>query len=135
MVEQNIKQKQEKSVVGLIEKIQIIGSKNTLTRTALFDTGATTTSVNLRTAAKAGIGPIVGTVKIKNASMGSGFSRRPIAEATLIVKGRTIKTNVNVVDREEQSYQILIGRDIIHNNFYVDVSKTHKSKKVKDLKD
>jgi hypothetical protein len=32
-------------------------------------------------------------------------------------------------------YQILVGRDIIHSNFIIDVSRTHKSNKVMDSRD
>lgn len=123
-----------KKIVGLVEKVTIIGKKGRITKKALLDTGATSTSIDLKLAAKAGVGPIVGVKKIKNATSGqNGVFRRPIAEAKIKMKGTIVKTGVNIVDRTGLSYPILIGRDVIHKNFVVDVSKTHTSNKVHDL--
>jgi hypothetical protein len=124
-----------KRIIGLVEIIKVKGKKGIVKKRALFDTGATRTSIDVRTAAKAGVGPIVSSVRIKSANSSRGYTRRAIAEAIIIVKGKKIKTGVNIEDREGLPYSVLIGRDIIHNNFIIDVSKTHKSNKVKDNKD
>jgi hypothetical protein len=123
-----------KKIVGLVELVELIGKKGRIKKKALLDTGATKTSVDIRLAAKTGIGPIISSMKIKNASSVTGYTRRPIAEARLRINGITIKTGVNVVDRSDLPYPILIGRDIIHKNFIVDISRTHTSHHVKDLK-
>lgn len=125
----------KKRVIGLVELVKIRGKKGIVTKKALFDTGATRTSLDVKIAAKSGVGPIVSSVKVKSASSSRGYTRRAIAEATIIVKGRSIKTGVNIEDREGLPYPIIIGRDIIHNNFIIDVSRTHKSNKVRDSKD
>ncbi len=122
-----------KKIVGLVEMVELIGKKGRIKRRALLDTGATKTSVDITLAAKTGIGPIISSIKIKNASSVTGYLRRPIAEAKIRIKGITIKTGVNVVDRSDLPYPILIGRDIIHKNFIVDISKTHSSYHVRDL--
>jgi hypothetical protein len=124
-----------KKVIGLVEIVEVKGKKGSVKKRALFDTGATRTSIDVRTAAKAGVGPIVSSVRIKSANSPRGYLRRAIAEATIIVKGRKIKTGVNVEDRGGLPYSVLIGRDIIHNNFLIDVSKTHTTNKVNDNKD
>jgi len=124
-----------KRIIGLVEIIKVKGKKGIVKKRALFDTGATRTSIDVRTAAKAGVGPIISSVRIKSANSQRGYTRRAIAEAIIIVKGKKIKTGVNIEDREGLPYSVLIGRDIIHNNFIIDVSKTHKSNKVKDNKD
>jgi hypothetical protein len=129
----NKKTKKKKKVVGLVEVVELIGKKGRIKKKALLDTGATKTSVDIMLAAKTGIGPIIASMKIKNASSVNGYLRRPVAEAKLRMKGITIKTGVNVVDRSDLPYPILIGRDIIHKNFIVDISKTHTSHRVKDL--
>jgi hypothetical protein len=124
----------KKKIVGLVEPVTIIGKKGRVTKKALLDTGATRTSIDIKLAAKAGVGPIISSVKIKNATAGqNGSFRRPIAEAKIKLKGVVVKTGVNIVDRTGLPYPILIGRDVIHKNFVVDVSKTHKSHKVKDI--
>ena len=125
----------QKKIIGLVEIIQVRGKKGTVKKRALFDTGATRTCIDVRTAAKAGVGPIVSSVRVKSASSPRGYTRRAIAEAIIIVKGKKIKTGVNIEDREGLPYSVLIGRDIIHNNFLIDVSKTHNSFKVGDNKD
>ncbi len=124
-----------KRIIGLVDLVRIKGKKGIVLKKALFDTGATRTCIDVRTAAKAGIGPIISSVKIKSASSPRGYTRRAIAEAIIIVKGKKIKTGVNIEDREGLPYSVLIGRDIIHNNFLIDVSKTHTSNKVGDSKD
>ena len=124
-----------KRVIGLVEKVKISGKNGTVVKRAIFDTGATRTCVDIKTAAKAGLGPIISSVKVKSASSLRGYTRRAIAEATIIVRGKKIKTGVNLEDREGLPYQVLIGRDIIHNNFVIDVSKTHNTFKVRDSKD
>ncbi len=125
----------KKRVIGLVEIIELVGFKGSVRKRALFDTGATRSSVDVRTAARAGIGPIVSSVRIKSASAPKGYMRRAIAEATIIVKGKAVKTRVNLEDREGLPYSVLIGRDVIHNNFMIDVSKSNNSIKSQDTKD
>lgn len=125
----------EKKLIGLVEIAEIIGSKGSIKKRALFDTGATRSCVDVKVAAKAGIGPIVSSVRIKSASAPKGYTRRAIAEAIIIIKGKEVKARVNIEDREGLPYSILIGRDIIHENFLIDVSRSNKSIKSSDLRD
>lgn len=124
-----------KRIIGLVELVTVRGKKGSVTKRALFDTGATRTCIDVRTAAKAGVGPIISSVRVKSASSPRGYTRRAIAQAIIIVKGKKIKTGVNIEDREGLPYSVLVGRDIIHSNFLIDVSKTHTSYKVGDNKD
>jgi hypothetical protein len=138
MLTRRSKRNKDKSTVGLVEVVEIIGEKGSVRKKALLDTGATRSSVDVKIAAKAGIGPIIASVKVKNASSNvsatTGYTRRAVAEARIKLRGKIIQTGVNIVDRQGLPYAILIGRDVIHNNFLIDVSKTHKSNKVGDLK-
>ena len=129
------KKRKKKLIIGLVEKVKIKGKKGTVEKRALFDTGATRTSVDIAVAAKAGIGPIFKTVRVKSASHPKGYKRRPVAKATIIVKKRKIRIGVSLEDRHGLPFPILIGRDIIHNNFIIDVEKTHSSPKAQDEKD
>ncbi len=125
-----------KKLVGLVELVTIIGKHRRVTKKALLDTGATRTSIDIKLAAKAGVGPIISSVIIKNATSGGvGSFRRPIAQAKIKMRGVVVKTGVNIVDRTGLPYPILIGRDVIHKNFIVDISRTHTSHKVKDIKE
>lgn len=123
---------QEKTVIGLIEKVKIFGSKDTATKKAVFDTGATTTSIDLKLAAKVGIGPIVGVKRVRSANNPHG-RLRPVAEAVLEVKGKTLHIKANIEDRSAMKYKVLVGRDVIHSNFIIDPEKTHSSHKLEDL--
>jgi hypothetical protein len=122
-----------KKVIGLVELVSV-GGKRLVKTKALFDTGATRTSVDVRIAARAKIGPIVSSIKVKNAGAPYGYFRRAVAKATIIVRGVKIRTGVSIEDREDMPYPVLIGRDILHNNFLIDVSKSHSTNKVRDVK-
>ena len=76
-----------KKVVGLTEKVEVIGKKRAKTE-AKFDTGAKSTSIDFNIAAKAGLGPIIGITRIKQASMKRGQYRvRPIVKAIIKING------------------------------------------------
>jgi hypothetical protein len=127
--------KNKKIIIGLIDKVSIKGKKGEVTRKALFDTGATRTSVDMGLAAKVGLGPIVKAIKVKAASNPSGEKKRIVAIAYIKIKNKTVRTEVSVEDRSNLPYPILIGRDLIHNNFIIDVEKTHSSNKAGDVKE
>ncbi len=122
----------KKKVLGLIEMVIITGSKRSLRKKALLDTGATRSSVDVRVAATAGIGPIVGSVKVRSKTAPEGFVRRAVAEAELEIHGVKIPAKVSIEDRKNMPYKVLIGRDVIHSNFLIDLEKTHKSHKLLD---
>lgn len=122
----------KKKVLGLIEMVTITGSKRSLRKKALLDTGATRSSVDVRVAAITGIGPIVGSVKVKSKTAKEGFVRRVIAEAEFEIHGVKIPVQVSIEDRKNMPYKVLIGRDVIHSNFMIDLEKTHKSHKLAD---
>jgi hypothetical protein len=129
-----VKKRKKKLIVGLVDRVEIKGKRGAVKKKALFDTGATRTSIDMGVAAKAGVGPIIKTVQVKAASNPRGAKRRIVAEATLIIKGRKIKTGVSIEDRRALPYPVLIGRDIIHSNFVIDVARTHKGPKTADIK-
>ncbi len=123
-----------KHLIGLVEPVVLIGSKGRVKAKALFDTGATRSSVDMGLAAKAGLGPIVDTVQVKSKTMLTGSVRRPVVLAKVKIKKKKYKALMTVADRSNMSFPILIGRDVIHSNFVLDVEKTHKSYEVKDVK-
>jgi len=125
----------KKKLIGLVEFVIVKGKKGSVKKRALFDTGSTRTSVDVRTAAKAGLGPIISSVKVRSSHSPRGYARRAVAEATIIVKGKKIKTGVSIDDRGGLPYSVLIGRDIIHNNFLIDISRTHTGCRTRDIKD
>lgn len=111
----------EKRVIGLIEKIKIIGEKIIETY-AIFDTGAKRSSVDLSLAAKARLGPIISTMKVTNPSFKQKV-RRPIVMVKFEIAGKIFKTKANIQDRSHMNVPVLIGRNVISGNFIIDPKK------------
>lgn len=111
----------KKVVVGLVEKVEIIG-KTAVSSYALLDTGARRTSVDIRLASEAGLGPVMRVVRIKNPSVKTKVSR-PVVKARIIINGRVFDTEVNLQDRSHMNFPMIIGRNILSGNFIVDSEK------------
>ena len=126
--------KKKKITVGLIEPVTIVGKKS-IGAMAKFDTGAARSSIDEKLAKMAGLGPIVRWVRVRSSSLGKNYQRRPIVKAKLIIKDKKIDAEVNIADRSHFRNKVLIGRDIIHGNFIIDIEKTHKSHKEEDVKE
>jgi hypothetical protein len=122
----------EKNVLGLVEIVTIIGLKGSVEAKALIDSGASRSSVDMRVAAKAGLGPIVSTSRVKCRSDGKGWNRRAIVKGDLVLHGVKKTVRFALTDRSEMAYPVLVGRDIIHPDFVIDVGKSHASRKICD---
>jgi len=118
-----------KKVVGLVEKIKIIGKKN-LTLLAKFDTGAKCNSIDKKIAEKIGL-KTISTSKVKNVL---GMERRRVVDVIFEIKGKRFVTKANIADRSKLEYPVLIGRNLIYGNFIVDVEKSNFSPNEKDLR-
>jgi hypothetical protein len=110
-----------KHIIGIVESVEIVGKKTVKTR-ALFDTGAQRTSVDVRLAAKAQLGPIVKTTRVKNPG-NMKVVRRPVVEAVVRIKGEGFETGVNIQDRSHMTFPVIVGRDVISGNFVIDPNK------------
>lgn len=113
-----------REIIGLVEDIEIMGRKRIKTR-ALFDTGAHRTSIDVRLAARAELGPITKTTLVKNPGS-SREVRRPIVETTIKIRGKSFRTDANVQDRSHMAFPVIIGRNIISGNFAIDPKKNLK---------
>lgn len=135
---------QPTQTVGWIEKARIPGVDKEVK--AKLDTGATTASINaeilekpdkntesggmIKFRFKDGEGnstvyerPVVRWVGIK--SRVGGDIRRPVVRMKLCVAGRWIEEEVNLADREDFNYPILIGRNMLkQGKLAVDSSRT-----------
>ncbi len=118
-----------REIIGLVEDIEIMGRKKLKTR-ALFDTGAHRTSIDVRLAARAELGPIVKTTLVRNPGS-SREVRRPIVEATIRIRGRSFRTDANVQDRSHMAFPVIIGRNIISGNFAIDPKNLKLYEKVR----
>ena len=106
----------EKTVVGLVEEIQINGKKVT----ARIDTGAEYSSIDKDFASQLKLGPVIRTILIKSAS---GKERRPVVEAEVKIKGKILHSKFSIADRKHMKYKALIGQNILKKGFLVDPSK------------
>ena len=129
------KTKKKKEIVGLVDEVVVRGEKGEVKVKALYDTGATRTSVDEEIVEKVGLKDTGKTVLIKSKTSPKGYVKRKLYEAEIEIRGKKFKVVVNATRRSDMAYPVLIGRDIIHNNFIIDVSLTHKSNKVKDLRE
>jgi hypothetical protein len=135
---------QQTQTVGWVEKARIPGVDKEVK--AKLDTGATTTSINAEILGKPdknsesggmikfqftnGEGikevferPIVRWVQIK--SRAGADIRRPVVRMKLCIANRWIEEEVNLADREDFNYPVLIGRNMLkQGNLAVDSSKT-----------
>ncbi len=122
-----------KKIIGLIEPIKIMG-KNVVKTTALFDTGAKLTSIDNKIAAEAQVGPVLRTQKVK-APITKEAEQRPVVKVRIEINGREYEAEANLNDRSHMKYPVIIGRNIIHENFIIDVSKhPQNGKRVKESK-
>jgi hypothetical protein len=120
----------KKIVVGLVEPVKVKGKKKEIEVQAKFDTGAERTSVDKNIVSKVGADRVGKTTTVNV----HGKSVRPLVDLTLKIKGRKVKVKANVSDRSSRKYKVLIGRDVLFSNFIVDISKSHKSHRLSDLR-
>ena len=120
----------KKIAVGLVEPVEIIASDKKIKTIAKFDTGAERTSIDKNIVSELNL-DTVGETTTFNVH---GRSVRPLVDVKLKIKGKIFNVKANVSDRSSIKYKILIGRDVIFSNFIVDISKSHRSHKLGDLK-
>ncbi|MCD4739621.1 RimK/LysX family protein [archaeon] len=113
--------------VGLVEKVAVCG-KQKVDALAKFDTGAARTSVDKTLAEKVGLGPVLRTRKIKSAL--SKGQEREVVKAQIQVAGKSFDTEVNLSDRSHSKCKVLIGRDLMFENFVINISKEGKPPEV-----
>lgn len=135
---------QQTQTIGWVEKAKILGVEKEVD--VKLDTGATTTSINAEILEEPeedsesggmikfrftnGEGtkevferPIVRWVRIK--SRYGRDLRRPVVEMKFCIAGRWIEEEVNLAERDDFNYPVLIGRNMLEKGkFAVDSSQT-----------
>ena len=114
-------QTREKKVLGLIEKIKIIGEESRIV-TARIDTGARWSSIDLGLASQLKLGPIHKIKHIVSASS-NGKTMRPLIKAKIKLKGRVMRSSFSLVDRSHMRYKVLIGVNVLKRGFIIDPQK------------
>lgn len=116
--------------MGLVETVKVMAKDKEIKVMGKFDTGAERTSIDRQIVSELGINTVGRTTTVNV----HGKSVRPLVDIKLKIRGKELNVRANVSDRSSINYKILIGRDVIFPNFIVDISKTHRSHKLGDLK-
>ena len=111
----------ERSVVGLYEKIMIKGNNGNQKRLiARIDTGATKSSIDQNLVAELDLGPVIRKRMTKQAT---GITWRDVIKVRVELAGRNFYFQFTVADRSEMKYPVLIGQNILKKNFIIDPLK------------
>jgi hypothetical protein len=134
-----------KDIIGSIDKLDF-PSFNIENLESRIDTGATNSSLHCTNIEKINdyyvrfnlLGkesytrPIS---KVKEVKSSNGISqKRFFIKTEIIILGKTYISELSLNDRSSMSYPFLLGRDVLHENFIVDVSKKDLSFKLKETK-
>jgi hypothetical protein len=113
---------EKRAILGLIEKIVVVGQNNSEEKViARIDSGATASSIDFKLSAKLGLGPITRTKIVKSAS---GVKRRPIIIVKVKIGKKTIEEEFTLADRAHMTYPVLIGQNILQKgDFLIDPNK------------
>lgn len=138
---------QENITVGYVERIKIVETDTSIK--AKLDTGATTSSIHADIIEKDSNTilfkliyekdgkakeetfkkDIKRTVRIKKKGGKQKYTRRPVVEMTFCIAGRVVTGEVNLADRGNFNYDILVGRNMLKaGNLIVDASQSFASK-------
>ncbi len=108
------------TIIGLVEPVTIKGKTTKEKHLARIDTGAAKSSIDSRLVYKLKLGPVLSVNKVSNAH---GTTLRPVIEAEIKLKRRKIKSLFTVADRSNMKYAVLIGRNVLKQEFLIDPSK------------
>ena len=100
----------KKKIIGITERVKIIGKRTSKTVVARIDTGATRSSIDAKLAARLLLGPVIKTTLVKSAH---GNRIRPIIRIPIRIAGKEMKEEFTIADREHMRYKALIGRNVL----------------------
>jgi hypothetical protein len=127
---------EEKMTVGQVEEVILLPWGVKLL--ARIDTGATTSSLDARdlkikeNIAEFKLAPKYGDLQFrlpvvdwKHIRSSEARERRPVVEMELCLGAKRILAKVNLNDRSTVKYPLIIGRNILKENFIVDCKQSH----------
>lgn len=109
----------EKTIIGFYEDVVIHGKKIR----AKIDSGAGVSSIDYDLAKKLKVGPIIGQAAVTNTL---GKTYRPVVMLEVEIAGRVIEAKFNIAVRDGLRYPVLIGKNILRQNFIIDSKKKLK---------
>lgn len=108
------------TIIGITEKVILIGTKGKKEVMAKIDTGASKSSIDEKLAEELGMTDNVGAVLVKTAH---GNRRRPVIKEILKIKGRVMHVKFTVADRKHMKYRVLIGMNVLKKDFLIDPTR------------
>lgn len=145
LADKDKKDEEKRPVLGWVEYVKVVDAD--MTFKARIDTGAGLASINaqVKEVRKSGDGksetvvfsihddkgnkktlerPLVKWINIKKKSE-SGYIRRPVVRLDFCVGGKRVEARVNLADREDFLYPLLIGRNVLKaGDYMVDPQET-----------
>jgi len=109
----------DRPILGLTANVSLQGNNVQAEELiARVDTGATSSSIDIKLAEQLKLGPIIRSKIVKSAS---GIKKRPIIRAKIKINGAIIEAEFTLADRGHMTYQLLIGQNILKKgNFIID---------------
>lgn len=95
-------------ILTVIQDVVVYGSKENVYIKAKLDTGAKSSSIDIKLAKRIGLNFTGETVLIKSAS---GIKNRKLVNLTFQLAEKKITSIASVVDRSKLQYPMIIGRD------------------------
>lgn len=109
-------------IIGLTEPIEICGENHL----AKIDTGASRSSIDKKLAQKLKLFDILKHKEVKSAN---GSSIRKVVRAKIKIGSRIISTTLNLADRQELKYDLILGKNFLKRGFWIDTTKKNKLKR------
>jgi len=111
----------ERRILGLTESVILIAELGEEQVLARIDTGATSSSIDLKLAQKLGLGPIHKSNTVRSAS---GMEERPFVRAKVKINDYIIEGEFSLADRRHMTYKVLIGQNVLKKGkFLIDPLK------------
>ena len=112
----------ERTTIGVVEEVDVVGPKGTVRVRARIDTGASRTTLDTDLVARLGLGPVMDRVRIR-ASAANELEERDVVPAKIVIAGRGFDVAVAVTDRKDMQYHMIVGMDVLRDSgFLVDPS-------------
>ena len=111
----------KRKILGLTETVILQGNNRKKKVAARIDTGAKTSSIDVKLAKELGLGKVIRKKKVKSAS---GITVRPIKKAKIKLKDKVMFAEFTIADRNHMRYKVLVGRNILtKTGFLIDPAK------------
>ena len=107
----------DRTVVGFYEDIVLLA--NNKTYAARIDSGATVGSIDVSILSEIEC-EVVGEKLVRSSN---GVTKRKLVKLRIRIEDREVDGTFSVIDRSQMKYPILIGQDILKQNFLIDPLK------------